>query len=361
MTGSLAADLAEVRRAVLRIAAGRPVVLGDESGETSALAFAAERATAEVLAFVVRHGSGLVGVALDAATCARLRLVPQRAGTSGTDHGPLTAVDLVGTGTGIRDRPGADGRRAGGSGHRGRRPGPPGARPAAAGRRRRRARPPRLRRGGRGPGPGGRCGRGGGGRGPARPVRGARGADRGGGVRPTTWAGPGIGEGRARLPAAHRASGGARRRRGPPDRGRAVPGARLPRDERVRDAGRRARRSGGGRARRTGPVPLHVHAECLTGDILGSTACGCRRTWVDALARIGGTGRGVLVYHRSPHAQACGLRPASGTNDAAWTAAAVLADLGVDAVLPVGLDPAVAEVLSVFGIGVSSEFCAAVG
>ncbi|MEU7819007.1 3,4-dihydroxy-2-butanone-4-phosphate synthase, partial [Pseudonocardia sp. NPDC049154] len=109
------------------------------------------------------------------------------------------------------------------------------------------------------------------------------------------------------------------------------------------------------------PVPLHVHAECLTGDVLGSTACGCRRTWADALARIGGTGRGVLVYHRSPHAQACGLRPDPGTNDAAWTAAAVLADLGVDAVLPVGLDPAAAEVLSAFGVGVSSEFCAAVG
>ncbi len=56
------------------------------------------------------------------------------------------------------------------------------------------------------------------------------------------------------------------------------------------------------------PLPLHVHVECLTGDVFGSTACRCGADLDDALASMAAHGGGVVVYLRpSGSARGCGL------------------------------------------------------
>ncbi|WP_232806848.1 3,4-dihydroxy-2-butanone-4-phosphate synthase [Geodermatophilus chilensis] len=45
-------------------------------------------------------------------------------------------------------------------------------------------------------------------------------------------------------------------------------------------------------------VPVHVHRECLAGDVLGSARCGCGGRLQTALAGIAHEGRGVVVYLR---------------------------------------------------------------
>lgn len=49
---------------------------------------------------------------------------------------------------------------------------------------------------------------------------------------------------------------------------------------------------------RGGPVPVRVHSECLTSEVLGSLKCDCRAQLDRALDRIAAGGRGVLVYLR---------------------------------------------------------------
>jgi 3,4-dihydroxy 2-butanone 4-phosphate synthase/GTP cyclohydrolase II len=84
------------------VAQGRPVVMADSEGE-GALVVAAELVTAATMAFLVRHGSGFVSVALTESDCERLRLPPMwtrdRAGRS---HAHAVSVDAaIGVGTGI--------------------------------------------------------------------------------------------------------------------------------------------------------------------------------------------------------------------------------------------------------------------
>ena len=45
-------------------------------------------------------------------------------------------------------------------------------------------------------------------------------------------------------------------------------------------------------------VPVRVHSECLTGDVLGSLRCDCGEQLHEALQRIGQAQRGVLLYLR---------------------------------------------------------------
>ncbi len=45
-------------------------------------------------------------------------------------------------------------------------------------------------------------------------------------------------------------------------------------------------------------VPVRVHSECLTGDVLGSLRCDCRDQLETALRMIGGMERGLLLYMR---------------------------------------------------------------
>ena len=66
-----------VARAIHAVAEGRPVVVTDtERDGAGYLAFAADAATPNILAFTVRHTSGLVRVALPLSECERLDLPP---------------------------------------------------------------------------------------------------------------------------------------------------------------------------------------------------------------------------------------------------------------------------------------------
>lgn len=57
----------------------------------------------------------------------------------------------------------------------------------------------------------------------------------------------------------------------------------------------------------TGPVLTRVHSECLTGDVLGSTRCDCGPQLDEALRRIVAEGRGVVVYLRGHEGRGIGL------------------------------------------------------
>jgi 3,4-dihydroxy 2-butanone 4-phosphate synthase / GTP cyclohydrolase II len=54
-------------------------------------------------------------------------------------------------------------------------------------------------------------------------------------------------------------------------------------------------------------VLVRVHSECLTGDLLGSVRCDCGQQLDDALRRIADEGRGVLVYLRGHEGRGIGL------------------------------------------------------
>ncbi len=45
-------------------------------------------------------------------------------------------------------------------------------------------------------------------------------------------------------------------------------------------------------------VPVRIHSECLTGDVMGSLRCDCRDQLTEGLAAIGREPRGVLLYLR---------------------------------------------------------------
>jgi 3,4-dihydroxy 2-butanone 4-phosphate synthase / GTP cyclohydrolase II len=59
----------------------------------------------------------------------------------------------------------------------------------------------------------------------------------------------------------------------------------------------------------TGPEPVltRVHSECLTGDVFGSHRCDCGPQLDEALARIVAEGRGVVVYLRGHEGRGIGL------------------------------------------------------
>src|SRR6202161_2129033 len=97
--------LDDVRRAIADIAAGKAVVVVDDADRENEgdLIFAAEMATPELVAFMVRYTSGYICVPLTAPDCARLDLPPMyhtnqdRRGTAYT-----VSVDArEGTSTGI--------------------------------------------------------------------------------------------------------------------------------------------------------------------------------------------------------------------------------------------------------------------
>lgn len=45
-------------------------------------------------------------------------------------------------------------------------------------------------------------------------------------------------------------------------------------------------------------VPVRIHSECLTGDVMGSLRCDCREQLENALARIAELPRGIVLYMR---------------------------------------------------------------
>lgn len=86
-----------VRRAIAAIGAGQAVVLTDGADGDGFLVFAADAATPSLLHFTVRHTCGYVRVALPGSECARLQLPPMCHG----DNTDCVSVDVRGTGTGI--------------------------------------------------------------------------------------------------------------------------------------------------------------------------------------------------------------------------------------------------------------------
>jgi len=47
-----------------------------------------------------------------------------------------------------------------------------------------------------------------------------------------------------------------------------------------------------------GDVPVRLHSECLTGDVIGSLRCDCRDQLEAALKKIGGMDKGIVLYLR---------------------------------------------------------------
>ncbi|MBB3039899.1 bifunctional 3,4-dihydroxy-2-butanone-4-phosphate synthase/GTP cyclohydrolase II [Hoyosella altamirensis] len=99
-----------VERAIADIAAGKAVVVVDDEDRENEgdLIFAAEKATPELLAFMVRYTSGYVCVPLDGADCDRLGLPPMFA-TNQDKHQTAYTVTVdakegVGTGISAADR-----------------------------------------------------------------------------------------------------------------------------------------------------------------------------------------------------------------------------------------------------------------
>ena len=100
----------DIERAIADIAAGRPVVVVDDEDRENEgdLIFAAEKATPELVAFMVRYTSGYLCVALPGQDCDRLDLPPMyhsnqdRRGTAYTVT--VDAAEGVGTGISAADR-----------------------------------------------------------------------------------------------------------------------------------------------------------------------------------------------------------------------------------------------------------------
>jgi 3,4-dihydroxy-2-butanone 4-phosphate synthase len=94
--------------AVAAIAGGSAVVLCDDTAQPvrGDLVYAADRASTELTAFVVRHTSGFLQVALDVSRCDELGITAQSA-ADGTDATQCVTVDAkhnIGTGISAADR-----------------------------------------------------------------------------------------------------------------------------------------------------------------------------------------------------------------------------------------------------------------
>lgn len=122
------------------------------------------------------------------------------------------------------------------------------------------------------------------------------------------------------------------------------------------------------------PVPVRVHSECLTGDVLGSQRCDCGEQLAESLRRIGVAGAGVLVYLRGQEGRGIGLAAklaAYALQDAGrdtveanlelglpvddreyWVAAQILRDLGVDGVRLLTNNPEKVRALAGAGVAV---------
>src|SRR5882724_3105836 len=98
-------DFADIERAIADMAAGKAVVVVDDEDRENEgdLIFAAEKATPELLAFMVRYTSGYVCAPLPESDCDRLGLLPMYA-VNQDKHGTAYTVTVdarAGVGTGI--------------------------------------------------------------------------------------------------------------------------------------------------------------------------------------------------------------------------------------------------------------------
>jgi 3,4-dihydroxy 2-butanone 4-phosphate synthase/GTP cyclohydrolase II len=83
------------------------------------------------------------------------------------------------------------------------------------------------------------------------------------------------------------------------------------------------------------PMLLHVHVECLTGDVFGSTACRCGGELDRALTTMTARGSGMIVYLRPSgplHAGGLSGHDMPAAEPVSQTVAWILRDLGVHSV-----------------------------
>jgi 3,4-dihydroxy 2-butanone 4-phosphate synthase/GTP cyclohydrolase II len=135
--------------------------------------------------------------------------------------------------------------------------------------------------------------------------------------------------------------------------------------------------TGGGGGDEDEPVLTRVHSECLTGDVFGSQRCDCGPQLDEALERVVAAGRGVVVYLRGHEGRGIGLvaklqayalqdggRDTVDANldlglpaDARHYGAAsqVLRDLGIRSVRLLTNNPEKSESLEDFGIHVEAQ------
>ncbi len=126
-----------------------------------------------------------------------------------------------------------------------------------------------------------------------------------------------------------------------------------------------------------GPVLTRVHSECLTGDVFGSRRCDCGPQLAEAMARIVAEGRGVVVYLRGHEGRGIGLvaklqayqlqdggrdtvdanldlgLPADARHYGAATQ--ILRDLGVTSVRLLTNNPAKTKELETYGVAVTER------
>lgn len=124
-------------------------------------------------------------------------------------------------------------------------------------------------------------------------------------------------------------------------------------------------------------VLVRVHSECLTGDVLGSRRCDCGAQLDAAMAAVAAEGRGIVLYLRGHEGRGIGLLSklrayqlqdgGADTVDANLelglpadareysTGAQMLADLGVRSVRLLTNNPAKVRGLSGFGVEVASR------
>ena len=99
-------------------------------------------------------------------------------------------------------------------------------------------------------------------------------------------------------------------------------------------------------------VLVHVHNECLTGDVLGSLSCECSAQLDAALRAVASQGRGVIIYMRGADSITHDdTRSTSGMRDVV-TAAQMLLDLDVRGVQLLAPQPEVVQVFANYGLRV---------
>jgi 3,4-dihydroxy 2-butanone 4-phosphate synthase/GTP cyclohydrolase II len=125
------------------------------------------------------------------------------------------------------------------------------------------------------------------------------------------------------------------------------------------------------------PVLTRVHSECLTGDVFGSHRCDCGPQLHEAMRRVVAEGRGVIVYLRGHEGRGIGLvaklqayQIQDGGRDTVdanldlglpadarhyGTATQVLRDLGVESVRLLTNNPEKRTSLEDFGIAVAEQ------
>ena len=125
------------------------------------------------------------------------------------------------------------------------------------------------------------------------------------------------------------------------------------------------------------PVLARVHSECLTGDVFGSSRCDCGPQLDEAMERIAAEGRGVVIYLRGHEGRGIGLLaklqayqlqdggrdtvdanldlglPADARHYGAATQ--ILRDLGVSSVRLLTNNPDKTESLASYGIPVTEQ------